>query len=65
MNECLAEARCSVPVLNLGLPDRYIGQGSHEEQLRECGLDVPGILDAIRGALASRPADGFANGNPV
>ncbi len=55
MNECLAQAGRAVPILNLGLPDRYIGQGAHEEQLRECRLDADGILGDIRKALGSRP----------
>lgn len=34
-------------VLNLGLPDRFVDQGSREELLAECGLDGEGILKSI------------------
>jgi 1-deoxy-D-xylulose-5-phosphate synthase len=41
-----------MPILHLGLPDRYIEQDGHEVQLAGCGLDAPGIESAIRAALA-------------
>ena len=47
VNECLARAHRVVPILNLGLPDRYIGHGSPAEQMRECGLDADGIRRAV------------------
>lgn len=31
----------------LGLPDQFISQGSNEELLHECGLDVEGICGAV------------------
>lgn len=34
----------AVAVLNLGIPDRFIAHGTHEEQLADCGLDRGGIL---------------------
>jgi len=37
-----------------GLPDRWIHQGSRDEQLAEAGLDVPGIVRSIRAAAARR-----------
>ena len=37
----------TMPTLNLGIPDRFIGQGTQEQQLAECGLDVAGIRAAI------------------
>jgi 1-deoxy-D-xylulose-5-phosphate synthase len=36
------------PVLNLGLPDSFVEQGTREELLALCGLDVAGILASIR-----------------
>jgi 1-deoxy-D-xylulose-5-phosphate synthase len=38
----------TMPTLNLGIPDRFIGQGTQEQQLAECGLDVAGIRAAIK-----------------
>jgi 1-deoxy-D-xylulose-5-phosphate synthase len=37
----------TMQTLNLGIPDRFIGQGTQEQQLAECGLDVAGIRTAI------------------
>ncbi len=48
VNECLAEAGVPVPVMNLGLPDRFIEHGAREELLSDCGLDAAGILNAVR-----------------
>ena len=48
VGELLTELGLVCPLLHLGLPDRYVGQGSHAEQLRECGLDADGIAAAIR-----------------
>lgn len=44
--ECLLK-----PVLQLGLPDRYVEHGKHDELLAECGLDSEGIEAAIRKRL--------------
>ncbi len=48
VNECLAEAGALVPIINLGLPDRFIEQGTREELLSDCGLDAVGVLNAVR-----------------
>ncbi|MDH5633551.1 MAG: 1-deoxy-D-xylulose-5-phosphate synthase [Gammaproteobacteria bacterium] len=45
--EYLSELGLSPQTLHLGLPDRFIEHGSHEEQLKECGLDADGIRRAI------------------
>ncbi len=45
--ECLAAHRCLVPVLNLGLPDRFLEHGSREELLAEAGLDAASIRRRI------------------
>ncbi len=51
VGELLAELGLVMPLLHLGLPDRYVGQGSQKEQLRECGLDAEGIGAAVRERL--------------
>ncbi len=45
--EVLNEHLVSVPTLTLGLPDRFIEQGTREEVLTDAGLDAPGIRAAI------------------
>ncbi|MEJ2406008.1 MAG: 1-deoxy-D-xylulose-5-phosphate synthase [Candidatus Thiodiazotropha sp.] len=47
VNELLLAQSHAVPVLNLGLPDRYLDHATPQEQLSEAGLDVAGILAAI------------------
>ena len=47
--ESLAAQRIEVPVLLLGLPDRFIDHGDPAALLKECGLDAAGIAAAIRG----------------
>jgi 1-deoxy-D-xylulose-5-phosphate synthase len=47
VNEFLLAQGHAVPILNLGLPDRYLDHATPEEQLSEAGLDVAGILAAI------------------
>ena len=47
INKVLLAHGISVPILNLGIPDRFIGQGTHAQQLAECGLDTTGIRTAI------------------
>ncbi|MGD2084400.1 MAG: 1-deoxy-D-xylulose-5-phosphate synthase [Chromatiales bacterium] len=55
VNECLAAHGRPEPILNLGLPDRFVSHGTHAEQLAECGLDAPGILARISEALGLSP----------
>ncbi len=47
VSEYLARAGLSVPVLHLGLPDRFMAHGSRDELLREAGLDAAGITRSI------------------
>ena len=47
VNEVLHELGANVRVLNLGIPDLFVGHSTHQEQLAECGLDATGILAAI------------------
>ena len=51
MNEVLAENGITVPVLNHGLPDRYIQHGSRGDMLRDAGLTKEGLLDVINARL--------------
>ena len=52
VNELLHASGIQVPVLNLGLPDRFIEQATQAEQLEEAGLSVEQIERRIRDALA-------------
>ncbi|MEM6406014.1 MAG: 1-deoxy-D-xylulose-5-phosphate synthase [Pseudomonadota bacterium] len=51
VNEWLQAQGMEVQILNFGLPDRYIEQGTQQEQLTEAGLDVPQMLAAIEKML--------------
>ena len=46
--EFLMQEKRLKPVLNLGLPDKFIAQGTQEEQHAELGLDAAGIEQAIQ-----------------
>ncbi|WP_409310142.1 1-deoxy-D-xylulose-5-phosphate synthase [Pectobacterium sp. B1J-3] len=47
VNEFLMAKRLAIPVLNLGLPDQFISQGSQEEVRADLGLDAEGIEHSI------------------
>ncbi len=51
VNEVLNANRCMVRVLNLGVPDRHIEQGSRKQLLSQCGLDEDGIKNSILTAM--------------
>ena len=51
VQEALQAQRRTVPVLQLGLPDRFIDQGDPGIQLADCGLTKDGILKAIQKRL--------------
>lgn len=51
VNELLMRNKQCKPVLNLGLPDRFIEQGTQEEIYAQLGLDGAGILASIEGWL--------------
>jgi len=57
VSEYLAAQGLVVPILPLGLPDRYVDHASQAQQYRECGLDSEGILRAIRQRLHSLAPD--------
>ncbi|NDL64989.1 1-deoxy-D-xylulose-5-phosphate synthase [Acerihabitans arboris] len=52
VNEFLMYQRLMVPVLNIGLPDRFIPQGTQEEMRAVLGLDSAGIQGQIERWLA-------------
>ena len=52
VNEVLMAHRKPVPVLNIGLPDFFIPQGTQEEMHAELGLDAAGIEAKIAAWLA-------------
>ncbi|MDY6797938.1 MAG: 1-deoxy-D-xylulose-5-phosphate synthase [Pseudomonadota bacterium] len=47
VTECLNASDILRPVVQIGIPDRFIEHAQHGEQLAECGLDKAGILKAI------------------
>ena len=49
--ECLQQLGIAVPLLHLGLPDRFIEQGEHAQLLADCGLDAKGLFASIRNKL--------------
>lgn len=51
VNELLAAMGKNIPIINLGIPDRFIEHASTQEQLADCGLDAASIEAAIRRAL--------------
>ncbi|CAJ0776585.1 1-deoxy-D-xylulose-5-phosphate synthase [Ralstonia condita] len=53
--EALAAASVATPVLQLGLPDRFVDHGDHAVLLAQCGLDANGILASIRERFAVQP----------
>jgi len=44
VNDFLQAQQILMPVLNIGLPDSFVEQGTREELLALCGLDAKGIL---------------------
>ena len=55
VNESLAAHRKLIPVLNLGLPDRFQDQGTREELLADAGLDSNAIIAAVDACLDHEP----------
>ncbi len=51
VNECLAAHGIAMPVLNLGIPDRFIEHGSREQCLASAGLDRDSVLQSINSWL--------------
>ena len=55
VDELLAAAGRRPRILNLGLPDRFIEQGTQAEQREMAGLDLPQVLARIGAALDQAP----------
>ena len=53
--EALAALGLCVPVLHLGLPDRFIEHGDPARMLADCGLDAAGIESRVREAFPPLP----------
>jgi 1-deoxy-D-xylulose-5-phosphate synthase len=51
VNELLARIGADTKILNLGLPDQFLGHGKASDLLAECGLDSAGIEASIRERL--------------
>ena len=62
VGECLAENGLAMPLLHLGLPDRFIEHGDPAKLLSLCGLDAEGIEASIRQRFGLRPALAAVNG---
>ena len=56
VNESLQAQNLLKPVLNIGLPDRFLAQATHAQMLHDIGLDAQGIHQQVRHFL-SRLAD--------
>jgi 1-deoxy-D-xylulose-5-phosphate synthase len=49
--EALAADGIAVPMVMLGLPDKFVEHGDPQQLLAECGLDAAGIVRAVRERL--------------
>ncbi|MFB2577785.1 1-deoxy-D-xylulose-5-phosphate synthase [Acinetobacter sp. c2-A9] len=47
VNECLASQNIQKAVFNIGLPDEFLAQATHEQMLQAIGLDSEGIYQQI------------------
>src|SRR5918995_2010405 len=57
IGELLVGEGLAVPLLHLGIPDRFIEHGSREECLAAAGLDAAGLSGAIERWWALQPKD--------
>lgn len=53
INELYAQHNLQPNILNLGLPDFWVDQGTQAELLAECGLDAQGIKTAIQRRISA------------
>ncbi|MCD4735440.1 MAG: 1-deoxy-D-xylulose-5-phosphate synthase, partial [Bacteroidales bacterium] len=47
--EFMSDNNYNAEVVRLGVPDKYIAQGKPEELYKECGFDVEGIINTVKG----------------
>jgi len=59
--EMLQDHGCHVPVLRLGIPDRFIEHGKREKLLEILGLDGPGVAKSVREFVRGLPSDELVN----
>ena len=52
--EALSAAGITIPLLHLGLPDRFLDHGDPAELLSACGLDAAGIVAAVNARFPHR-----------
>lgn len=55
--EYLQQTGITAPILQLGLPDRFVDHGKHKDLLASCGLDKAGIEQAIERRLVTLPSN--------
>jgi 1-deoxy-D-xylulose-5-phosphate synthase len=51
--ECLATRSLHCPLLQLGIPDRFLEHGSRDQVLGDAGLDQQGMFETIQARLAT------------
>jgi 1-deoxy-D-xylulose-5-phosphate synthase len=60
VSEVLAAEGIVIPMLHLGLPDRFIDHGDPAQLLADCGLDAHGIAASIFARFGQRRSDAAA-----
>ena len=55
VNECLAQHQQLIPVLNLGLPDKFLDHGTRNEVLADAGLSTSDIIAALETFIDEEP----------
>jgi 1-deoxy-D-xylulose-5-phosphate synthase len=58
--EAMAELGLVVPMLHLGLPDRFLDHGDPAQIFSDCGLDARGIVAAVEARFPARRDDAAA-----
>ena len=51
---CTSDGTAMPKLLNIGIPDRFIAHGSHEQQLADCQLDKAGVLSTLHSWLNAK-----------
>lgn len=46
--------KTNIRIKNIGIPDKFIAHGSHDEQLAECSLDKEGIITQLKTFIAAQ-----------
>jgi 1-deoxy-D-xylulose-5-phosphate synthase len=60
VSEVLAAEGIVIPMLHLGLPDRFVDHGDPAQLLADCGLDARGIVASIFARFGQRRSDAAA-----